>query len=108
MSVRMKFYRNGDGNLQVESAPASTGIGRFLIEDVQGSPAACREILMIIEGIYRDEMASWRRVGNAHTLILSKNEAVVESLFASPGEQCRLSLEDFREIITNWLHFLEG
>jgi hypothetical protein len=108
MSRSMKFYRDGDGDLQVESGPSSQLIGRFLIEDIQDSPTHCHEILKGIEGISRGEMASWRRVGNAHLLVLTKGEAVIESLFESSAEPCRLSLGEFRDIVESWQHFLEG
>jgi uncharacterized protein YacL (UPF0231 family) len=107
VAIKMTFYRNGDGNLQVESEASASVIGRFLIEDIQDSPATCREVLGAIEGIVRGEMGSWRRVGNAHTLILSKTGAVIESLFESAEKPCRRSLADFGEIVERWLHFLE-
>jgi hypothetical protein len=107
MSIKMKFYRNGDGDPCAESGPSTEVIGRFLTEDIQDSPASCREVVMIIERIFNGEIASWRRVGNAHSLSLSKDKAVIESLFDSGAKPCHLSLGDFRDILQTWLHFLE-
>jgi hypothetical protein len=108
VSFSMKYYRNDDGNLQIESEPSATVIASFLIEDLQDSPTACREILMVVEAIARGEVASWRRVGNAYTLALSSREAAIEPLFKATGKTCLLILDDFREIVERWLHFLEG
>jgi hypothetical protein len=107
MSSKMRFYRSADGNLQVESGPSFTVMGRFLIEDIQDSPTTCREILMLVESISRGERASGRWVGNAHILLLARGEALVESLFESAEEPFHLSLGEFSEILENWLHFLE-
>jgi len=107
MRYGMKFYRDGAGNPRSESGAPTAIISRFLTEDVQDSLNTCRKILGIIERIVSGEIGSWRHVGNAHVLSLSVDGAIVESLFA-PGEKpCRLLLVDFREILRNWLHFLE-
>jgi len=104
----MKFYRNGNGDPCVEPGPSGEVIGRFLTEDVQDSPASCREIVTMIERISNGEITSWRRVGNAHILSLSKRDAVIESLFDPVGKPFHLSLGDFRNIVRNWLHFLDN
>jgi hypothetical protein len=104
----MRFYQDGSGNLQVDSEEFASVIGRFLIEDVQDSPVACVEILEAAARIFRGEMAIWRRVGNAHLLVLSRTGAGIESLFESTEEPCRMNLRDFGKIIESWRHFLEG
>jgi uncharacterized protein YacL (UPF0231 family) len=108
VSVRMRFYRNGDGDPCVESGPSGEVVGHFLTEDIQDSLASCHEIEMIIERIFNGEIASWRRVGNAHTLSLSRDEAIIESLFEPGGKPSHLSLGDFRDIVRKWLHFLDN
>ena len=104
----MKFYRNGDGDPCVEAGASGEVIGHFLTEDIQDSPASCNEIRTMIERIFNGEITSWRRVGNAHILSLSKNEAIIEPLFDPGEEPFHLSLGDFRDIVRNWLHFLDN
>jgi hypothetical protein len=103
----MKFYRDGEGNPRSESGAASALISRFLMEDIQDSLNTCREILGIVEQILNGELRSWKQVGNAHVLSLSADEAIGESLVAPAEKPFRISLEDFRDLIQSWLHFLE-
>jgi uncharacterized protein YacL (UPF0231 family) len=107
MNYEMKFYRDGEGDPRCESGAPGVLIGPFLTEDVQDSLNTCREILDKIERIANGEIGSWRRVGNAHVLALSADEAVIESVAAPDERASRLSLEDFRHILESWLHFLE-
>jgi hypothetical protein len=103
----MKFYRDEEGNPRSESSGPAVLISRFLTEDIQDSLNTCREILGRIEQIVNGEIGSWRQVGNAHVLSLSADGATVESLVAPAEKPCRLSLEDFRDILQSWLHFIE-
>jgi|WetSurMetagenome_2_1015567.scaffolds.fasta_scaffold00923_7 hypothetical protein len=104
----IKLFRDIDGNPRVESELPFKVLGSFLSEDIQDSPAACREILEVITRLTRGELADWRRVGNAHVLSLSGDEAVIESLFGKGAKPCRLSLEVFRESVEGWLLFLDS
>jgi uncharacterized protein YacL (UPF0231 family) len=108
VSVRMKLYRNGDGNPCVELGASGEVVGRFLTEDIQDSLSSCHEIEKVIERIFRGEIASWRRVGNGHILSLSRDEAIIESLFEPGGKPSHLSLGDFRDIVRKWLQFLDN
>lgn len=102
----MKFFRDIDGNPRAESGLSSEVLAGFLSEDIQDSLAACREILVAIERLLSGEPAAWRRVGNAHVLSLSKDEAVIESLSETATGPCRLSLESFRVTVEDWVQFL--
>jgi uncharacterized protein YacL (UPF0231 family) len=102
----MKFFRDIDGNPRVDSGLSGEVLGSFLSEDIQDSPASCREILTVIEMVLGGELAAWRRVGNAHVLSLSRDEAVIESLFETEAKPLRLNLEVFRKSVEGWLGFL--
>lgn len=104
----MHFYRDAAGDPRATSPAPRELLARFLESDVQGSAEHAREILGAIERV-AGEGGSWQETGNAHTLILSPEGALIESEFEEEGEAapCRISLDELRAALTGWLAFLE-
>ena len=103
----MHFYRDAAGDPRVEASPSLARLGYYLESDVQGNASHARAILDTIERVADGKTRAWQETGNAHTLTLAPEGAVIEAEFEEDAPACRLSLDDLRAAVAGWLSFLE-
>lgn len=105
--MNLEIYRDEAGDPRARSAPDRSLLARFLESDVQDNPEHGREILRAIEQVAAGETEVWEETGNAHTLVLSPEGAVIEAEFED-APPCRLSLDELREAVAAWVAFLDS
>jgi uncharacterized protein YacL (UPF0231 family) len=104
--MKLEHYRDAAGD------PRAKGHDRrlagFLESDLQDSPAAAREILRAIDQVESGREPSWERTGNAYTLTLSPEGAMIQDENDESARPHALSLPELREAVAGWASFLEA
>ncbi len=103
----MEFYRDADGSPRVRAGRLCETLGRFLEEDLQESADFCRAVLGAIDDVSAGRILSWEETGNAHTLALSPDRAVIESNFDPGAKPCLLELACIKDVVNAWLEFVQ-
>jgi hypothetical protein len=80
----------------------------FLESDVQGSVAVARELLDTLDRVETGALDRWEGTGNAHTLTITPEGAVIEPEFEPEPRELRLSLADLRAALSGWIRRLES
>jgi uncharacterized protein YacL (UPF0231 family) len=106
--MQLEFYRDAAGNPRARCEGPARGVAGFLESDLQDSPAAALEILEAIDEVESGGAPSWRRTGNAYTLTISPEAAVIEDEMNDEAEPYRLTLAEIRGIVEDWLSFLDN
>ncbi|HVR95179.1 MAG TPA: hypothetical protein VMW27_01095 [Thermoanaerobaculia bacterium] len=103
--MKLEIYRDEAGDPRARSERSL--LGSFLESDLQGNPEHGREILRAIDEVAAGGAEAWEETGNAHTLILSPDIAVIEAEFED-APPCLLSLDELRDAVSAWVAFLEA
>jgi hypothetical protein len=106
--MKLKFYRDPAGDARARGRGRGKRVAGFLESDLQDSPASAQEILRAIEEIEAGRVDSWERTGNAHTLTLSPEGAVLQNEMDEEAEPSSLSLSEIREAVAGWSSFLNS
>jgi len=104
--MTLHLYRDNDGEPRAQSSSPRELLGRFLESDVQESLHYCRELLAAIDRVEGGELRLWQQTGNAHTLTLHPDSAVIEAEFGDSATPCHLSLSELRDALQEWLNFI--
>lgn len=102
----LEFYRDEAGD------PRARGEGHdlladFLESDVQGSAAYGYELLTVVEALRKGRLEEWSRSGNAYTVTLTAEGALIEPDHEDTPPH-EVSLAELRDAIAGWLEFLES
>jgi len=100
---RLKIHPGKEGTLKAATDKGRELLGRYLEEDVQESSSHCHELLAAIERIASMDEERWEQTGNAHTVILEKDGATIESEMDEGCEPLHLTLDEFRVAVQTWL-----
>jgi uncharacterized protein YacL (UPF0231 family) len=104
--MKHEHYRDSAGD------PRAKGHDRrlagYLESDLQDSPAAAHEILRAIDRVESGHEASWERTGNAYTLSLSPEGAMIQDENGEDSKPHTLPLATFRQAVAGWADFLES
>lgn len=82
-------------------------LAQYLASDVQESPEVTLLLLELLDQIESGELEGWEGTGNAYTLTLAPEGATIQPEFGTDTEPRRVSLDDFRDALENWLAGLE-
>ena len=83
-------------------------LAQYLASDVQESPEVTLLLLELLDQIESGELEGWEGTGNAYTLTLGPDGATIQPEFGSDAEPRRVSLEDLRDALEDWLARLES
>lgn len=106
--MKLKLYRDAAGDARARGRGRGKVVAAFLESDLQDSPESAREILQAIEDVEAGRTLSWERTGNAYTLTLSPQGAVLQDEMDQDAEPYVLSLPEIREAVEGWGSFLDG
>jgi uncharacterized protein YacL (UPF0231 family) len=101
--MQLQFYWDSAGDPR-----ARCPLAAFLESDVQGSLAFANEILRALDRIESGEEEVWEVTGNAHTLVLTRDEATIWSEMDEDAEPFVLPLSLLREVVVGWVSFLDN
>ena len=82
-------------------------LAQYLISDVQESPEVTLLLLELVDQVASGDLKSWEGTGNAFTLTLRPEGATIQPEFGADTEPRRVSLDDLREALEDWLSRLE-
>ncbi len=82
-------------------------LAQYLASDVQESSEVTLLLLELLDQIASGELESWEGTGNAYTLTLEPKGATIKPEFGTDTEPRRVSLDDFRDALEDWLASLE-
>lgn len=80
---------------------------RYLQSDVQESPEVTLLLLELVDQVSAGDLENWEGTGNAFTLTLTPEGATIQPEFGSDTEPRRVSLDDLRDALEDWLAGLE-
>ncbi len=83
-------------------------IAQYLVSDVQESPEVTLLLLDLVDQVASGDLESWEGTGNAFTLTLTAEGATIQPEFGSDDEPRRVSLDDLREALDDWLAMIEA
>ena len=105
---KLKFFWDKSGTAHADATnKREQELVWFLEDDVQASSWACQEILRHIDAVASGREAEWAGTGNAHTLILTPQKAILENEYVEPQLTYELPLEEFRQLLQEYLVFVE-
>jgi uncharacterized protein YacL (UPF0231 family) len=109
--MKLEFHRDSDGAPRARvthGTDAGRAVSGFLESDLQDSAEAAREILRAVDAVEAGREPSWERTGNAHTLTLSPEGAMIQDENDEDSKPHALSLVELRRAVADWISFLEG
>jgi uncharacterized protein YacL (UPF0231 family) len=106
--MKLQLYRDDAGDARARGRGRGKAVAGFLEGDLQDSPESAREVLRAIHDIEAGRRDSWERTGNACTLTLSSEGAVLQDEMDEEAEPVRVSLAELREAVADWASFLDG
>jgi len=104
--MKVHFYRDEHGYPRAKVPQPLEVLAWYLEQDVQGDLQWKQDVADVMDRIQRGEIDHWEATGNAHTLLLSKEMARIETEYADPLQSCELSQEDLLQAIRDWLDFV--
>lgn len=105
--MQSEFYWDKAGDPRARRKVLPGVVAGFLESDLQDSAAATQEVLNAIDEVEAGRLPSWERTGNAYTLTLSPEGTEIMDEMDDAGEPYPLSLSEIREVVSDWLSFLE-
>ena len=105
--MQIQFHWDDDGSPRARGKGHGRALAGFLESDLQGSPAAAREVLRALDRVESGHAPSWERTGNAYTLTLSPAGATIQDEQAADAEPQAVPLAALREALAGWVSFLE-
>ncbi len=78
----------------------------FLEVDVQGSDHICHDLMDDITAIEDKSDDAREFVGNAHSVSMTTEGVIIDSLEVAPLEHYSTGLKHFREILEDWEAFI--
>jgi hypothetical protein len=103
--VKLDLYRDEDGSPRARGDDPGDLLARYLETDVQGSAASVRRLLDLLDRVESGELAGWEETGNAHTLTLAPEGAMIVEWDEDALPQ-RLSLAELRAALAGWAALL--
>jgi len=82
-------------------------LGSFLEVDVQGSPTYCRQLIHRCENIMNGCSTETDGVGNAHRLVIRKDDVKITCVFSDAFQPCHLTTSEFKQVLIAWLQMIE-
>lgn len=105
--MQLEFYWDAAGDPRALCKGPGGMVAGFLESDLQGSVAAAHEVLRALDDVESGEVASWERTGNAYTLALTPDGATLWNEMDEEAEPYALSLAELRQVVADWLSFLD-
>jgi uncharacterized protein YacL (UPF0231 family) len=105
--MKLEYYRDSAGDPRARGRGHGRLAAGFLESDLQDSPTAAREVLRALDAVESGREPSWERTGNAYTLTLSPEGALIQDENAEASKPRPFSLTALREAVAGWLSFLE-
>lgn len=105
---KVRFTWDQEGHVTALAEPPDDILAHYLVDEVRNNPRVCRRLLDIIRALRRGSHSSWRAEGEAWSVKMSRNRAVIESEIAVPGRAREMTLEEFEELLQSWLRFVEN
>jgi len=102
----LEFSYDKQGFRKVETSIGHEVLGWFLEQDIQGCIEDCEELLQTCDKIEKGVSDSWKGTGNAHTIIVTKDNVTIVTEFAIPETSCSISLQEFQMAIKKWQDFI--
>ncbi|HEX3129380.1 MAG TPA: hypothetical protein VH394_18740 [Thermoanaerobaculia bacterium] len=102
-TVKLDLYRDGEG---LPRAAGDDLLSRFLESDVQGSVITAYDILGMLDRVESGETELWEGTGNAYTLTLTPDGALIQDELAEDPEELHLPLAELREALQAWIALL--
>ena len=103
MIVKVDLYRDGQG---LPRAAGDDLLSRFLESDVQGSVITAYDILGMLDRVESGETELWEGTGNAYTLTLTRDGALLQDELADDPVEFHLSFAELREALNAWVGLL--
>src|SRR5687767_7636886 len=107
MSFELHVERDDRGWRRARVPEPFRALSEFLESDLQNSVRCCDEVLRFVEAIVSRSRESWQRSGNATTLTITLDQALIEHDYF-PEIRCTLSLLDFQEAVRRWREFIQN
>lgn len=98
---KLTLTRHPTGAAAASGDPSELVLANFLEDDVQGSVKACDQILAAIAGVNVASAEPWSQTGNAHTIELSADGAVIAAT-AYEAKEYAISLAALKQVVKAW------
>lgn len=105
--MKLEYFHDETGEPRARGRGRYARLAAFLQSDVQGSRAVLRKVARAVEVIESGEEERWESTGNAFTLILTAEGALIEGE-PQEDEPALVSLADLRAALGEWAEFLSS
>ncbi len=105
--MQLEFYRDANGDPRAHCQGPGAMMAGFLESDLQGSAASAHEVLRAIDDVESGKIPDWERTGNAYTLAVAPEGAILWNEMDVEIEPHKMSLADLRQTVADWVSFLE-
>ncbi|MEE9319054.1 MAG: hypothetical protein V3U76_01285 [Granulosicoccus sp.] len=106
MARNHKFFFGTDGTPRARGPASERILMTFLEVDVQGSDHICHDLMDDITAIEDKSDDAREFVGNAHSVSMTTEGVIIDSLEVAPLEHYSTGLKHFREILEDWEAFI--
>jgi len=104
----IKCYIDKHGRRTADVGMLPSNIKSFLEQDIQNDVDDCDKIIRTIDEIRLGNCKKWEGTGNAHSIVITDKNVVIENNFDGNSPRSIISLADLRECMNDWKLFLEG
>ena len=102
----LKCYRDERGFAHADAPPGREILGTFVVQDLQGDLADCKEMLELAEDVVKGRRPEWSGTGNAHAIRMSQSGITIENLWDESLGCFTFSFDEFREAVMDWIAFV--
>ena len=106
--IEGKYYIDSDGYPWADFSPPYETLGVFLVSDVQSCAETCDIVLSECDAILSGKEQRISGTGNAHTVTMTREGVLIENEYTDELPPCRLSIEEFRQVIESWKKLITG
>lgn len=105
--MQLQFYWDAAGDPRATCEGPGEVVAGFLESDLQGSIASAHEVLRALDSVESGDIPEWERTGNAYTLELNPEGATFWNEMNEDAEPYTLSLAQTRQVVADWVSFLD-
>ena len=104
MIADIRFYRDQDHRPRVQATEDHVPMADYLESDLQDS-ATASDVIKILEA--KKFNGESEISGNSCTVLLAPDTITIESMFDDEAAPYKLPLAGFRQLVTDWMDFLD-
>ena len=106
LTMNLKCYVDEYGVQRAKVSSPYELVGWYLEREIEGDVNSCKRLLGLIDKVKNGVEPEYRGTGNAHTIMITGDNVVIENEYSDLFDRCEVPLSAFERALTWWLQFI--